>query len=163
MRYRAILPIVAVAALAGCSVQRAQTASAARSQMIGMAKENVLACMGPPQQRAAEGATEVWSYGSGGRTVGFAGSTTQSTGSGVAMGSGTAIAGNGTATGSATVNSAYAGQSSSFGSFSSQNRYCVVNLTMTEGRVSAVNYVGNTGGLISQGSECAYAVQNCVH
>jgi hypothetical protein len=37
-----------------------------------------------------------------------------------------------------------------------------VNVVMTAGRVSSVNYVGDTGGLITQGEQCAFAVQNCV-
>jgi outer membrane protein assembly factor BamE (lipoprotein component of BamABCDE complex) len=37
--------------------------------MVGMSKEQVLQCMGPPAQTSAEGQTEVWSYASGnGRT-----------------------------------------------------------------------------------------------
>jgi hypothetical protein len=32
---------------------------------VGLSKEQVLACMGPPANRMAEGATEVWSYNSG--------------------------------------------------------------------------------------------------
>jgi hypothetical protein len=41
-------------------------------------------------------------------------------------------------------------------------RNCTVNVVMTAGRVSSVNYVGDTGGLITQGEQCAFAVQNCV-
>jgi hypothetical protein len=66
---RRALAIVLVAALAGCATSRSQTASDARTRMVGMSKENVLACMGAPQQRVAEGATEVWRYPSGGGTV----------------------------------------------------------------------------------------------
>ena len=47
-----------------CAIQRAQTAATAQNQMIGPSKEQVLACMGPPMNKAAEGSTEVWSYGS---------------------------------------------------------------------------------------------------
>jgi hypothetical protein len=32
---------------------------------------------------------------------------------------------------------------------------------MVEGRVSRVNYVGPTGGLLTGGEQCAFAVQNC--
>ena len=61
-----ILGIVALsAALAGCAIQRAQVAQEAQGSMIGMPKEQVLACMGPPINKAAEGATEVWAYNSG--------------------------------------------------------------------------------------------------
>jgi hypothetical protein len=36
-----------------------------------------------------------------------------------------------------------------------------VNIVMTNGVVSEVNYTGPTGGLLTQGEQCAYAVQNC--
>jgi hypothetical protein len=56
-----ILGIVALAVtLAGCAFQRAQIAQDARAQMIGMPKEQVLACMGAPTNRGAKGQTEVW-------------------------------------------------------------------------------------------------------
>jgi hypothetical protein len=66
-----ILGIVALcAALGGCAFQRAQIAQDARAQMVGLSKEQVLACMGAPANKAAEGATEVWGYTSGnGMTV----------------------------------------------------------------------------------------------
>jgi hypothetical protein len=37
-----------------------------------------------------------------------------------------------------------------------------VNVTMTQGRVSRINYVGPTGGLLSAGEQCAFAVQNAL-
>lgn len=54
------------AALLGCGAQqRSEDAKNARWRMIGMTKENVLACMGPARKKAQEGETEVWSYRSG--------------------------------------------------------------------------------------------------
>ena len=50
------LGIVALAvAVSGCAIQRAQVAQDARVQMVGMSKEQILACMGPPASKAAEG------------------------------------------------------------------------------------------------------------
>ncbi len=123
-----ILGIVALcAALGGCAFQRAEIAQDARTQMVGLSKEQVLACMGPPANKAAEGATEVWGYASGnGMTV--------ATASYDRFG-GTAV---------------------------SSNRFCNVNIVMTSGRVSAVNYTGPTGGLLTAGEQCAYAVNSCV-
>ena len=109
--------------LAACSLQRAQTAQNAQTQLIGMSKEHILSCMGPPLQKAAEGQTEVWSYAAGN------GRETVSYGNGLAVGT---------------------------------RRSCSVNVVMTAGRVSQVNYLGPTGGLLSQGEQCAFAVQNCV-
>ena len=90
--------------------------------MVGLTKEQVLSCMGPPINKAAEGATEVWSYGSGNNYTA------------AAYGNGLAV---------------------------STSRYCNVNVTIIDGRVSVVNYIGPTGGLLSQNEQCAYAVANC--
>ena len=54
----------------------------------------------------------------------------------------------------------------SFGKFGgtavSSSRFCNVNIVMTGGQVSAVNYTGPTGGLLTAGEQCAYAVDACV-
>ena len=115
--------------------------------MVGLSKEQVLACMGPPATKAAEGATEVWSYSSGNNH------TTVST-------FGTANT-NASAQGLGNFATVQASTTSSgFGVATS--RYCVVNVTMSDGRVSRVNYVGPTGGLLTQGEQCAFAIQNCL-
>ena len=44
--------------------RREEMAAQAKTRMIGMAREDVLACMGIPQKKAVEGATEVWAYAS---------------------------------------------------------------------------------------------------
>jgi hypothetical protein len=103
--------------------------------MVGMSKEQVLVCMGAPPQHTAVGETEVWSYPSGGDTS----TTSRAHGSIDASGNATA-----------------------FGSSYSAHRYCTVNVILTGNRVSAVNYVGRTGGWATQGEQCAFAVQNCV-
>jgi hypothetical protein len=113
------LGIVALAAtLAGCAVERAVVAQQAQNDMIGMSREQILGCMGPPINKAAEGATEAWSY---------------STNPTMNMDRG-----------------------------SGQTRYCVVTILMTSGHVSAVRYQGPSGGLISEGEQCAYAVNACL-
>jgi hypothetical protein len=150
--------LAAVTLVGACSIQRAETASTAQKQMVGMSRERVLACMGVPAARQVEGGTEVWSYSSGGRTDTFTAGTSTTTASAMGMGQ-TQYLGNmayssGLATGSATTNS--------FGSSSTRARYCLVNVVMVGGQVSAVNYSGPTGGLLTQGEQCAYAVQNCV-
>jgi hypothetical protein len=95
--------------------------------MVGMSKEQVLTCMGPPASKATEGQTEVWAYSSGDGTTIASGSV-------------------------------------SGGSFSavSSSRFCRINLVLAGGAVSAVNYQGPTGGLITAGEQCAYAVDACV-
>jgi glucose/arabinose dehydrogenase len=62
---RVLLTALLAAGVGACAFQRAQMANDAQGKMIGLTKEQVLACMGPPINKAAEGATEVWSYGSG--------------------------------------------------------------------------------------------------
>ena len=119
--------VVVGAILAGCAIQRAQVAEDARAQLVGMSKEQILACMGPPASKASEGQTEVWGYNSGNGTVVTSGSVSGATFSGV-----------------------------------SSSRFCKINLVFASGAVSAVNYQGPTGGLITAGEQCAYAVDACV-
>ena len=40
-------------------------------------------------------------------------------------------------------------------------RFCTVNVVMSEGRVSRLNYSGPTGGILTSGEQCAFAVENC--
>jgi hypothetical protein len=144
---RVIVVVVLGTALAGCAIQRAQVAQDARAQMVGMSKEQVLACMGPPGNRAAEGATEVWSYASGdGKTLTSGTVTSTTTGEADRFG-----------------NSVY-GSASTVGTTSavSTRRFCQINVVMSGGAVSAVNYQGPTGGLLTAGEQCAYAVDACV-
>jgi hypothetical protein len=153
---------VAALLLCSCSIQRANTASEAQTRMVGISKEQVLACMGAPQGRSAEGATEVWAYNSGGSTVGFGTSNTNSSGFASATGSASGVANNGVFSGVGNASGAYSGQTQTTTFLRTQARYCVVNVVMKDGVVAAVNYTGPTGGILSKGEQCAYAVQNCV-
>jgi hypothetical protein len=125
-----VAAMLVVFSLAGCAVQRAETARKAKVDMVGLPKERVLACMGVPQNQMTVGETEVWSYQSG---------------NGEQIGSVFASGGNGFASG--------------FGV--SERRFCNVSIVMTKGAVSAVNYSGPTGGVLTAGEQCAFAVQNC--
>jgi hypothetical protein len=42
-------------------------------------------------------------------------------------------------------------------------RFCNVSIVMTKEVVSQVNYSGPTGGPLTAGEQCAFAVQNCTH
>jgi outer membrane protein assembly factor BamE (lipoprotein component of BamABCDE complex) len=44
---------------------------------------------------------------------------------------------------------------------SSKTHSCKVDVIMRSGRVTSINYSGSTGGLFSEGEQCAYAVENC--
>lgn len=121
--------------ISGCELQRAQEASDAKKVLIGMSREHVLACMGSPVSAAKAGGTEVWTYASGnGRTDSF----------------GTASAWGGW------------GFASGFGSSISESRSCKIDVVMKEGQVSRINYIGPTGGLLTKGEQCAFAVEACL-
>ena len=45
----------------------------------------------------------------------------------------------------------------------SSNRFCKINIVFSGGQVSVVNYTGPTGGLLTAGEQCAYAISPCVH
>jgi hypothetical protein len=66
---RTVVAVVIAACVADCTAERVQIANYAQNKMVGLTKEQVLACMGPPASKATEGATEVWSYPSGNCTV----------------------------------------------------------------------------------------------
>lgn len=133
--------------LAGCAIQRAQVAQDARAQMVGFSKEQILACMGPPASKAAEGQTEVWSYASGnGYSSTVASADISSTGQATRVG-----------------NQVYgSANSTGFGTAVSTRRFCTVNVVMTNGAVAVVNYQGPTGGLLTAGEQCAFVVDACV-
>ena len=103
---RAVVAVVIAACVADCGAERVQIANYAQNKMVGLTKEQVLACMGSPASKATEGATEVWSYPSGN---------------------------------------------------------CTVNVTMMDGKVKRMNYVGPTGDLLSQNEHCFFAVANCTY
>lgn len=103
--------------------------------------------MGPPANKASEGATEVWAYDSGnGRT--------QVNTFGQSLTNASASGNRNYASGSAsTTNSGFE---------VATHRYCTITVVMSGGVVSRVNYAGPTGGILTQGEQCAFAVQNCV-
>jgi hypothetical protein len=139
-----------VSAISGCSIQRAVVARGAQEKMVGLSKEQVLSCMGPPASKASEGATEVWSYSSGNDHI-----TAVGTGYSQTNGSmnGERIGNTYSATGNATT--------MTLSSATATRRFCTVNVVMSEGRVSRLNYSGPTGGILTSGEQCAFAVENC--
>jgi hypothetical protein len=122
----------------------------AQEKMVGLSREQVLACMGPPASKAAEGATEVWSYSSGNDRVTAVGTGyAQTDGSFSGQRMGNTYSGTGSAT------------STSLSTAIATRRFCTVNVVMSEGRVSRLNYAGPTGGILTGGEQCAFAVENC--
>ena len=106
--------------LSACAIERAHVAQQAQDKLVGMSKEQILTCMGAPENKMIEGKTESWTYNSGG---GLAARSNENV----------------------------------------DSRYCKINIVMIDGKVSRVNYSGATGGLITQGEQCAYAVSNCMN
>ncbi|MFA5040872.1 MAG: hypothetical protein WC464_04480 [Bdellovibrionales bacterium] len=140
MSFRRFLSLIAVmsaaALLTGCvggTFHRDDIAAKAKTRMIGMAKEDVLTCMGIPKKKMAEGATEVWSYHS---TDGY--STTPDD--------------------TLKVTSYYSHKDRSH-----QKKFCTVNVVMKSGAVKAIHYLGPTGTtFLNDYDQCGYAVAACV-
>lgn len=138
--------ILTCLSVAGCKFQRVETAARAKEELVGMNKGEILACMGAPAGRMSEGSTEVWTYLSGGDSVYHGSGTSYTTGSSYSTGY--------SSTGSA----------STYGSASGvvQNRSCKIDLVISSDVVRRVLYSGRTGGLLTKGEQCAFAVENCV-
>jgi hypothetical protein len=126
------LLVLVLLAFCGCAIQRALEAQDAKEQLVGMSDEKILACMGPPHNRSAVGGTEVWQYGSGDNS--------------------TTAVGNANAWGGGMVTA----------SVSTSSRYCMINIAMANHVVRSVNYSGPTGGLVTEGEQCAFAVKACL-
>ena len=60
MVLRVMLIAAMLVTLTACTIERAHVASQAQTSMVGLTKEQVLACMGPPAQQQQVGQTEVW-------------------------------------------------------------------------------------------------------
>lgn len=124
--------------LAACStVGRSQTAAAAKVSMVGMSKEDILACMGPAKKKDSAGETEVWQYKSTDNTRGGPSNSVKMTDY---------------------WRTSYPERSDNF---------CMVNIVMKNDVVTRVNYNGPTSagslnGLASPDEQCGYAVANCV-
>src|SRR5262245_15216040 len=64
MRAYAISLLFAGLLVSACGFQRAQVAKDAPNLMMGMGKDQVLACMGQPVNKSTAGGAEIWSYNS---------------------------------------------------------------------------------------------------
>jgi hypothetical protein len=134
-------------ALCACAMQRAEDAALAQKAMVGMSKARVFACMGIPKKKAIEENIEIWSYKSGNDYTEHASNRTTFSAKRYMYGDGYTDV---------------FGDSLGFGEGSSEKRYCIVQVVMTEGKVQAVNYTGPTGGLLTDDEQCAFAVRNCL-
>ena len=53
-------------------------------------------------------------------------------------------------------------QNTAIGIGKSAHKYCEATIVLKDGFVQRVNYQGRTGGLLTQGEQCAFIVENCV-
>jgi len=95
----------------------------AQSEMIGLNRHEILACMGEPVRRRSVGATNIWWFASG--TV--------------------RIEGEGFAT---------------FGY--KRHALCNVEVVLTKGKVTQVEYTGPDGDPLDLGERCDFDVERCV-
>lgn len=51
--FRVAFLLAGVTAFAGCAIQRAVVAQGAQDKMVGMSREQILACMGPPRYKGS--------------------------------------------------------------------------------------------------------------
>ena len=108
--------------LCGCGTEWPEVDQVAQAKMIGLSKNKIRACLGPPDWRKSISSTEIWSYGSGV----------------------TRVDGEGFAT---------------FGY--PRHPRCRVNVVMTNGAVSQVNYAGLAGDSLDLGERCVFPVAAC--
>ena len=117
------------------SISRAGLAADAKDRLVGRTKGEILACMGVPARAISADGVDVLSYNSGGGDMRTFSNATLAASPGLIQG---------------------------FGTSRSVARSCEVDMVFEGGRVSRVNYKGRTGGLLTQGEQCAFVVQNCM-
>jgi len=123
------IAIVSIASLSGCKYNRVKTAQAAKTELIGMSKGELLSCAGVPDRTMSSNGTEFLSYRSGGET-------------------------------SYSANTFYGYNTTTL--INSSRRYCDITIALENDKIQKVSYSGKTGGLLTQGEQCAYVLENCV-
>lgn len=123
-------------AVASCAAyERSGQATKVKSQLVGLRKDQVRACAGPPRRREVRDETEVWIYEVGDDDV-RRGPDPSATDPGTF----------GIESPSRVI----------------PKRYCVARVSIREGRVSSVSYSGMTGGVFSRGEQCAFVLGSCL-
>ncbi len=125
----ALISIIAITGLSGCKYNRVKTAQAAKVELIGMSKGELLSCAGVPDKAINSNGMEFFSYRSGGET-------------------------------SYSANTIYGYNATTF--INSSHRFCDITIALKDDKVQSVKYSGKTGGLLTQGEQCAYVLENCV-
>lgn len=115
--------------------ERAEQAEKVKSQLVGMRKDEVRACAGPPARRQVGDDSEVWIYQVGDDDI-RRGPDPSASDPGAF----------GVPSPSRTI----------------PRRYCVARVFMRKGRVARVTYSGMTGGVFSRGEQCAFVLGSCL-
>jgi len=131
----AAILLFAAILLTACTSMRPEQAENAQNKMVGLSKERLLACMGPPANRVVENTGEVWSYDSHGYVASGSSQQFCKTKLVTVLGELCTDWVSPPTRPSATV--------------------CRVNVVMNDSHVTQVNYIGST-------EQCGFAVANCI-
>jgi hypothetical protein len=131
-----VIGTLAASMVSACALQRAKIAERAKTDMIGLTKSDVLACMGQPDSRRGGEDFQEWVY-SHSDAPGVGDYVNDRGG----IDSGTGI-GNETRT---TV----------------RGRYCVATVSFRRDSVASVRFSGTTGGIVTRDEQCAFLVSAC--
>jgi hypothetical protein len=107
------------------------------ASVIGMSHEQIFACMGPPQRKDAEGTVEMWSYAAIPTTLG-----------------------NALQRASMSMLPPDQQIAALQAQRMSPNQLCRINVVLSRGVVSAVNFQGSRG-LYAPDRQCAYLIKEC--
>ncbi len=118
--------------LQGCAARRADVASRAQTELIGMSKKELLLCAGVPGRQEKANNLEFLTYTSGGDS---------STGVGLGFSIAPAL---------------------SLGVGTSAQRYCEATFVIENDVVQKVTYRGRTGGPLTKDEQCAFIVDLCL-
>lgn len=130
-----ILLTILASLLSGCAnLKASETAAKAKTKLIGMPKESILQCMGVARNIQSAGNTEVWEY----YTAGTPHTTVNF------------------------YNNTNGNNQYGYGTATTTQRNCKIDIIFINGTVSNINYSGNTGGILTKNYQCAEAVRNCI-
>jgi hypothetical protein len=118
--------------LTGCASRRADVASRAQTELIGMSKKELLLCAGTPGRQDKVNNLEFLTY-----------SSSEDGGSGVGLGLSIAPA-------------------LSVGVGTSTRRYCEATFVLENDLIQKITYRGRTGGPLAKDEQCAFIVDLCL-
>lgn len=132
---RSLVLVLGLVVVSCAAYERAEQAKKVKSQLVGMRKDEVRACAGPPRRRQLGDDSETWIYEVGDDDI-RRGPDPSASDPGAF----------GVPSPSRTI----------------PRRYCVARVFIRNGRVSRVTYSGMTGGVFSRGEQCAFVLGSCL-